>query len=1167
MLETAGFPEGLSALAELESAWTRGRVVVARCRLGATKTLDSKSSSTKIHPANHPGYDSIAVVSSTRRDQRTHYLFSPEDLVPEFEVAFEYEIVSADRSGNRETLAGWNASARRFLEWTDPRFITPRCEKALSRLPLEVRLVARPMARFIGAAAKAERTVLGADGFPLEGEEVDSASRSAAAAFRTLASEFGFEFETHDQAIASLESKLRRRERIDVASRLDTDVSRLTRLDLHALGVSRIEPALLEKRSNLTTLVLAFNKISKLEHLDHLVHLQHLDASHNRIRRIENLGNLAKLSSLYLNDNELFRLEDLNALRSSSSSLRVLDLRKNALRESKAYAGLVLRRMTRLEVLDGVQVTESDRARAATSTTTLTAAMIKRNATFDTDFKRFFLKKTEETETETETVTETVNDERNPETDSDAWWPFVDSVTVRRRELRRLSDLEKLTNVRRVDFAQNEITRMEGFEGLAHLEILNLEDNRLTRIENVENLKNLRELHLARNRLSSVSNLTPHLAQLTRVSLEGNAITSLRGLAGLPALCELYVGDNAVTETREVFHLKQLPKLVILDLAGNPVCSENEYRPYVLYTLRRVKVLDAIGVDAREHAEARVRFAGRVTRDFLEVKFGRRHFRGVTRLDLRNARIKDVGDAFLISSEFDALETLEVDGNALRALGGLCALPRLAKLTARGNKIEANPLWTVEALRLALAAESKRLERRASPRCSASSMDRIEAAVNRTSLDDAWDAGVEASSEARPASEERRGSFHERAVALGGTRVFQTLEDHARAELANVAGLDLLHKIHHPADVSEVLRRKQPFPALRDLDLSACSISSASSLRLEPARDTLTTLDLRENDLTRLDGLEALRRLESLALDGNRLTFLEPGSFAGLGNLRELRMESNGLRALSHFETLVNLRALYLGGNRISEVSELEKLATLPELSELRFTGNPVTRKRVYRPMTLRHCEKMHTLDGIAVTALEREHVDYLFSPVDDGKWESRDGDETDWLEGGRLVASVATGDAPPPYDGARLVAAGGNGLRFRDETNGNSSWKRNAEGFASHSSHLGVTGSTLRAAPILSGTRREARIASDRGRMLAPVRSVVFGMGHIEAFAGAEHAARGAAPRTAVGHRVASVAGKRLADRAVMSRTDASDQGAETSSAAQLEDWKTFREKFPPRR
>ena len=74
-----------------------------------------------------------------------------------------------------------------------------------------------------------------------------------------------------------------------------------------------------------------------------------------------------------------------------------------------------------------------------------------------------------------------------------------------------------------------------------------------------------------------------------------------------------------------MFHLKQLPKLVILDLAGNPVCFANEYRPYVLFTLRRVKVLDAVGVDAAEHAEARLRFAGRVTRDFLEVKISAAH--------------------------------------------------------------------------------------------------------------------------------------------------------------------------------------------------------------------------------------------------------------------------------------------------------------------------------------------------------------------------------------------------------------------------------------------------------------------------------------------------------------------------------------------------------------
>ena len=59
----------------------------------------------------------------------------------------------------------------------------------------------------------------------------------------------------------------------------------------------------------------------------------------------------------------------------------------------------------------------------------------------------------------------------------------VQSLTVRRRDLRRLADLERLVNVRLIDLAQNEIARMEGLDALANLEKLNMEENRVAQIE------------------------------------------------------------------------------------------------------------------------------------------------------------------------------------------------------------------------------------------------------------------------------------------------------------------------------------------------------------------------------------------------------------------------------------------------------------------------------------------------------------------------------------------------------------------------------------------------------------------------------------------------------------------------------------------------------------
>ena len=53
---------------------------------------------------------------------------------------------------------------------------------------------------------------------------------------------------------------------------------------------------------------------------------------------------------------------------------------------------------------------------------------------------------------------------------------------------------------------------------------------------------------------------------------------------------ELYCGGNQVEGVREVGHLRGLPKLIILDLTGNPMAAHDDYRLYTIYHLRKLKV-------------------------------------------------------------------------------------------------------------------------------------------------------------------------------------------------------------------------------------------------------------------------------------------------------------------------------------------------------------------------------------------------------------------------------------------------------------------------------------------------------------------------------------------------------------------------------------------------
>ena len=156
--------------------------------------------------------------------------------------------------------------------------------------------------------------------------------------------------------------------------------------------------------------------------------------------------------------------------------------------------------------------------------------------------------------------------------------------------------------------------------------------------------------------------------------------------------------------------LKALPKLIILDLSGNPLCSAKNYRLYTIYHLRRLKVLDGVGVDAEEQAASREKYSGRLTAEFLEDKMGEvpatvRHvssadicvyglvFTGkklsesIRELDLASCRIKEIEPLSPVT--FRCLSFLNLDHNNLtgRGLAGLRNLPHLSVIRLNHNKI------------------------------------------------------------------------------------------------------------------------------------------------------------------------------------------------------------------------------------------------------------------------------------------------------------------------------------------------------------------------------------------------------------------------------------------------------------------------------------------------
>jgi len=463
---------------------------------------------------------------------------------------------------------------------------------------------------------------------------------------------------------------------------------RLQRLNLHGNCIRKIE--WLDSLKNLRELVLCFNEIHRIEGLEELKNLERLELGFNLIKRIEGLRGLDKLQVLELNNNLIYRLEDIGMLKKHVPELVELNMHNNAVCEVKSYRSHVLRRLTALKTLDGVAVGAAERDPAAESSASITPDLIKTHAYARKRFN-YSLRPNSLAEaashppTPRSAVATTASKEGSGAAgSSEPWWEQVEELELNHQHLRKLHDLERLVNLRRASFCNNELTRLEGLDRCVLLEELSLEDNRIIKLENLATLVLLTKLDLGKNKITRIEGLEA-LGNLAQLSLEDNEISSLNGLGQVSSLMELYIGNNRIAQVKEVQQLKGLPKLIILDLSGNTLCETADYRPYTVYQLRKLKVLDGLGIEMGEQNLAKEKYAGKLTAEALLERLGHNFWEHVHELDLSRSKIREL-DA-LHANGFRNLRELNLDSNLLVEVHTMPYLPALTILKLNHNLI------------------------------------------------------------------------------------------------------------------------------------------------------------------------------------------------------------------------------------------------------------------------------------------------------------------------------------------------------------------------------------------------------------------------------------------------------------------------------------------------
>ncbi|KAL5493189.1 hypothetical protein EMCRGX_G014328 [Ephydatia muelleri] len=164
-----------------------------------------------------------------------------------------------------------------------------------------------------------------------------------------------------------------------------------------------------------------------------------------------------------------------------------------------------------------------------------------------------------------------------------------------------------------------------------------------------------------------------HLPNLKWTLFADNALVSMEHLQ---AVTELYLSSNMLDSTRELFHLKSLSQLSVLDISSNPIGqTQQATRLFVIYHLTTLKALDGEAIESDEIAAAKEKLGGRLNQDMVLEQLHNVPFSSLKKMDFPNCSLKHV-DLSPVDS-FSNLLSLNLESNSLTSFSGLIYLNQL----------------------------------------------------------------------------------------------------------------------------------------------------------------------------------------------------------------------------------------------------------------------------------------------------------------------------------------------------------------------------------------------------------------------------------------------------------------------------------------------------------
>lgn len=183
--------------------------------------------------------------------------------------------------------------------------------------------------------------------------------------------------------------------------------------------------------------------------------------------------------------------------------------------------------------------------------------------------------------------------------------------------------------------------------------------------------------------------------------------------------------------------------------------------------------------------------------------------------------------------------------------------------------------------------------------------------------------------------------------------------------------------------IAQVFSTTQPASAISSLDLSMITKKTRRALKSLHALTefvNLVQLDVANNTLTSLDGIECFVGLERLCCSRNHLKRID-SALCSVRTLRYLDLSGNFVAHIpKRIAGLELLETLNLSGNSLSSLKEVDVLSTLTNLQVLTLSANPFCKLPSYRDYVVCKVPSLETLDDVTITLPAREKSHKRFS-------------------------------------------------------------------------------------------------------------------------------------------------------------------------------------------